>query len=146
MHPWITTVQGFFAFGYCFPSFDPRIILNGVPRKVSHTVALLFFVSAIDHHGRQLLFRVGNAGHPPDNGSTEAARSLTGFAAMELLLQRVDQVRFQIQGVFQTDGESHEIVMDAAAGPLLRRHRRGRHARGIAEQRFHTAETFGEHE
>jgi len=52
--------------------------------------------------------------------TTRQRRSFAGwFAAMDLLLQCVDQIILQIRGVFQADGKPDQIVMNAAPCAFL---------------------------
>src|SRR5688572_27250284 len=60
------------------------------------------------------------------------------------LRKAINQILDQVVGVLDTRRQANEIVRESERGALIGRNRRVRHAGGVADQRFHTTQAFGQ--
>ena len=60
--------------------------------------------------------------------------------------QRIAQILNQIVGILHPDAEANERIGQSDLEPFLARNARVRHRRGMPDQTFHAAQTFGEGE
>lgn len=88
-----------------------------------------------------------NRGLPRNrDANTQKRKQSVHVRQLELSAERIAKIGDQVVDIFHTDREPHQVVGDPEFGALCRRHRSMGHDRGMFNQTFDTAQTFGERE